>query len=110
MTLATAQISVFSSLAFEHRADLPAIPAVYFVLNEHRNVMYVGTTENLRMRWKAHHRALWNRTEIPADDMKQVIDHITRVARYMDVSPKELTCKILMDWAYNRPLGNGRDA
>lgn len=139
MTLATAQISLFPSLAFEHRTDLPPIPAVYFVLNEQRGVMYIGATENLRARWKSHHRApqmnvgsyrihwmemgdadqrlamerqaidyfrpLWNRTEVPTNDMKRVIAYINDAARFMDVNPRELTCKILMEWAYNRETG-----
>lgn len=57
MTLATAQISLFQSLAFAHRYDLPPIPALYFVLSEQRDVVYIGQTANLRDRWKSHHRA-----------------------------------------------------
>ena len=139
MSLAIAQISLLPSLAFEYRADLPPTPAVYFVLNDQRSVMYIGATENLRVRWKSHHRApqmvvgayrihwtevadadqrsamerqaidyfrpLWNRTEVPTDDMKRVVAYINDAARYMDVSPRELMCKILMDWAYNRESG-----
>jgi excinuclease UvrABC nuclease subunit len=44
-------------LSFEHRRDLPAIPALYFVLNERLDVLYIGQTGNLRDRWKSHHRA-----------------------------------------------------
>ena len=136
MTLATAKISLLPSLAFEHRQDLDPIPALYFVLNEQREVVYIGQTANLRERWRSHHRArqmaaggyrihwrqiadederlslekeaitylrpLWNRTEIPVADMKRVESYINDVARYMEIDPRELVCKILMEWAYNR--------
>ena len=58
MTLSSVQLGYLPSLAFEHRRDLPPVPAVYFVLDAQRNVMYIGQTVNLRDRWKAHHRAL----------------------------------------------------
>jgi hypothetical protein len=141
MTLAIAKISTLPSLAFEHRQDLPAIPALYFVLNDQREIAYIGETENLRARWKSHHRARqmvvggyrihwqeipdadqrtsaerqaityfrpqWNRTEVPMADMKRVEAYINDVARYMEVDPRELVCKILMEWAYSRSF-NGR--
>lgn len=138
MSLAIAQISLFPSLAFEHRQDLPAVPAVYFVLNGRREMVYVGQTANLYNRWNksAHHRAqqmaggnyrihwtvvpdeaqrvkverqaiayfrpLWNRTAVPTADLKRVEAYINDVARYMEIDPRELVCKILMEWAYNR--------
>jgi len=144
MTLETiAQISLFPSTTFEHRAELPPIGAVYFVLNSRREVMYIGQTANLRDRWKSHHRArqmavgsyrihfvhvadedrrlalekeatayfrpLWNRTEVPAADMKRVGAYLKDVARYMEIDPGELMCQILMDWAYGRTFTRGRD-
>ncbi len=57
MTLATMKISLLPSLSFGHRQDLPPIPALYFVLNDQREIAYIGETENLRARWKSHHRA-----------------------------------------------------
>lgn len=58
MTLSTVQVSYLPSLAFEDRHDLPECPALYFVLNSKRDVMYIGQTGNLNGRWKGHHRAL----------------------------------------------------
>lgn len=55
---ASVQIGHLPSLAFEHRRDLPIIPALYFVLDGRMNIMYIGQTANLRDRWKSHHRAL----------------------------------------------------
>lgn len=139
MTIEIAKISLLPSLAFEHRGDLPPIPALYFALNEQRMIVYIGETENLRSRWRSHHRArqmaqgnyrihwiempdadarssaereaiayfrpLWNRTEIPVADMKRVETYINDVARYMEIDPRELVSKILMEWAYNRGFG-----
>ena len=139
MTLAIAHISTLPSLAFEHRYDLPPIPAMYFVLSEQREIVYIGETENLNARWKSHHRArqmasggyrihwremtdpaartiaergaiayfrpTWNRTEVPVSEMKRVEAYINDVARYMEIDPRELVCKILMDWAYSRQFG-----
>jgi predicted GIY-YIG superfamily endonuclease len=59
MTLSTVvQISYLPSVAFEYRQDLPAVPALYFVLNSQRDVMYIGQTNNLSTRWKGHQRAI----------------------------------------------------
>lgn len=135
----TIEISHLPSLAFEHRQDLPAIPAIYFVLNAQREVMYIGEASNLQARWagKTHHRALqmqgggyrihwihtssdattrktyeqtainyfgplWNRTEVPADEMKEVVRYIRHVARYLGIDPEDLHQQILKEWAYNR--------
>lgn len=54
---ATLQIAQLPSLAFEHRRDLPPIPALYFALDAQVSILYIGQTGNLRDRWKAHHRA-----------------------------------------------------
>lgn len=139
MTLAIAQISLLPSLAFEHRYDLPPVPALYFTLNDRREIVCIGETENLRTRWKSHHRArqmatggyrihwrempdadtralaereaiayfrpTWNRTEVPVSEMKRVEAYINDVARYMEIDPRELVCKILMEWAYSRQVG-----
>jgi excinuclease UvrABC nuclease subunit len=53
----TVQIAHFPSMAYEERRDLPTIPALYFVVDSARNVVYIGQTVNLRDRWKSHHRA-----------------------------------------------------
>jgi hypothetical protein len=136
VTLASVQISLYPSLAFADRSDLPPVPALYFVLSDRREVVYIGQTANLRERWKSHHRArqmtlgayrvhwkeiadedqrlaaekaaieyfrpLWNRTEVPVADIKRVEAYINDVARYMEIDPRELVCKILMEWAYGR--------
>jgi hypothetical protein len=44
-------------LAFRHRRYLPAIPAIYFVLDDVPELLYVGQATNLHDRWRAHHRA-----------------------------------------------------
>lgn len=44
------------SLAFEQRAMLPEIPALYFVVGID-GIMYIGQTQNLRARWVQHHKA-----------------------------------------------------
>ena len=130
------QIAKLPSLAFEHRRDLPPIPALYFVLDIQVNILYIGQTANLRDRWKSHHRAPqmdsttyrihwreiadegqradaerqsiaffrppWNRSEIPVAEMKRVEAYINDVARYMEIDPRDLVCRILSEWAYNR--------
>lgn len=53
----TVQVAHFPSIAFEDRRELPTVPALYFVLDSKRNVVYIGQTGNLRDRWKSHHRA-----------------------------------------------------
>lgn len=130
------QIGHLPSLAFEHRRELPEIPALYFVLDGQMRIMYIGQTGNLRDRWKSHHRALqmgsggyrihwnmitdeqqrlegerqsiklfrppWNRSEVPVDELKRVEAYINDVARYMEIDPRVLVCRILTEWAYNR--------
>lgn len=140
MTLSTIKVSLLPSVAFEHRQDLPVISAVYFVLDSHRTIVYIGEASDLQARWagKTHHRApqmkggsyrihwqpvaeearkqvekdaiayfqpLWNRTEIPVDEMKEIIRYIHNVARYQGMDPHDLHRLILKDWAYNRGFG-----
>lgn len=58
MTLATAQhILYLPSMDFQHRQGLPSVPALYFVMDDQLNFMYIGQTGNLHDRWKSHHRA-----------------------------------------------------
>jgi hypothetical protein len=47
-------------------------------------------------------RPVWNRSEVPIADMKRVEAYINDVARYMEINPRDLVCKILTEWAYNR--------
>lgn len=139
MTLLTVKVNLFPSVAFEHRQDLPAIPAIYFVLDAQLAIVYIGEASNLQARWtgKNHHRApqlrggnyrihwthapddtvarksaeqqaieyfqpLWNRTEVPADEMKEIASYIRAVARHMGMDAHDLHRQILKEWAYNR--------
>ena len=43
------------SIALERRAALLPVPAVYFLIEADRQVIYVGQAVNLRSRWVAHH-------------------------------------------------------
>jgi hypothetical protein len=46
------------SVPFTERRRLPQCAAIYFVLNAHGTVLYVGQSINLALRWAAHHRAV----------------------------------------------------
>lgn len=47
------------SVPFEQRRGLPDSPAIYFVMNARRFLLYVGQTNNLARRWYRHqHLAL----------------------------------------------------
>ena len=50
----------------------------------------------------AYFRPPWNRSEIPVNEMKRVEAYINDVARFMGIAPRELVCRILTEWAYNR--------
>lgn len=52
------QVGHFPSMAFEDRRELPITPALYFVVDGKRDIVYIGQTANLRERWKSHHRAI----------------------------------------------------
>jgi len=62
MTITTIEISHLPSMAFEHRQNLPTIPALYFVVSAQLDIMYVGQTGNLRDRWKSHQRSIQMQT------------------------------------------------
>jgi excinuclease UvrABC nuclease subunit len=49
-------VRALPSVAFEHRHTLPDLMAIYIVVDGSGNVLYVGSTESLRTRWKSHHR------------------------------------------------------
>lgn len=141
MTLSTIKISLLQSVAFEHRQNLPAISAVYFVMSSQLEIVYIGECADLQARWvgKKHQRSAqmrgggyrihwqyiaddvqtrkafekqaidyykprWNRTEVPQDDMKEVLRYLHNVARHMDIEPRDLYCQILKEWAYNREV------
>lgn len=45
------------SLPLDRRKAFPAkVPVIYFALSEAGEVLYIGQTVNLPIRWKAHHR------------------------------------------------------
>ena len=49
------------SLRLAEKLNLPSICAVYFLLNRPQvNVLYIGSTINLRQRW-ANHNVIWSR-------------------------------------------------
>lgn len=44
-------------LLFRDRQFLPDIPALYVVLDQEDTLLYIGIAQDLRKRWKDHHRA-----------------------------------------------------
>ena len=44
-------------LLFRDRQFLPDVPALYVVLSDAGELLYIGITANLQQRWKDHHRA-----------------------------------------------------
>lgn len=51
-----------------------------------------------------YYKPRWNRTEVPADEMKEVLRYVGNAARHMDIAPDELVCRILKEWAYSREV------
>jgi hypothetical protein len=49
-------LGTLPSVPLHKRKTLPNIPALYFVLNEHRAILYIGLAQSLCLRWVAHHR------------------------------------------------------
>jgi hypothetical protein len=43
-------------VALEARGTLPKSAAVYFVVSHAHDILYIGRTKNLHMRWTSHHR------------------------------------------------------
>jgi excinuclease UvrABC nuclease subunit len=44
------------SILLEDRKSLPNLIAVYFVLDDNDNVLYIGQAKNVRNRWLGHHK------------------------------------------------------
>ena len=44
------------SVPLSQKSDLPRCPAIYFVLNQKREILYIGRSINLLYRWRDHHR------------------------------------------------------
>lgn len=55
------------SLLLADRSQLPACPAVYFVLDGDA-VLYIGRTRNLQQRWLAHHR--WYQLKVMSGNIR----------------------------------------
>lgn len=44
------------SVSLTQKSQLPRCPGIYFVLNQNKEVLYVGKSINLLYRWREHHR------------------------------------------------------
>lgn len=44
------------ALSNAFRRYLPTSPAVYFVIQDNSEVIYIGQTQNLKHRWNSHHK------------------------------------------------------
>ncbi len=42
------------SVRLDALGKLPEIAAIYFVLNDKEEVLYIGKTENIKQRWNSH--------------------------------------------------------
>lgn len=79
MTLVTAQhILYLPSMDFQHRQGLPSVPALYFVMDDQLNFMYIGQTANLHGRWKSHHRAPQMRPNVHRIYWVEIADDVRR--------------------------------
>jgi len=47
---------VMDGLRLEYRDKLPCAPAIYFVVSSRTGLLYIGKADNLRNRWRSHHR------------------------------------------------------
>ncbi|WP_375494649.1 GIY-YIG nuclease family protein [uncultured Nostoc sp.] len=45
-------------VSFQERKILPASPGIYFAISSNDEILYIGRSNNLRNRWKSHHRAV----------------------------------------------------
>jgi hypothetical protein len=52
----TIDIALLPCLPFEQRFALPNVPGVYFVLDTHNTVLYIGQTVSLCCRWRTHEK------------------------------------------------------
>jgi len=48
-------IQALPSMPFSDYARLPNLRAIYFVLSESAEILYIGRTDSLAMRWRQHH-------------------------------------------------------
>lgn len=54
--LSTINPLALPSLPLKMRSQLPKVPAVYFVIAEDNQIIYIGQSVNLAQRWIHHHR------------------------------------------------------
>lgn len=50
-------ISALPSVSYANRKELPECKAVYFAVSAKGEILYIGMTKNLRVRWLGHERA-----------------------------------------------------
>lgn len=53
----TIPLLTLPSVPFSERQGLPRCAAIYFVLNAHGGILYIGQSVNLAVRWMQHHRS-----------------------------------------------------
>ena len=58
MTFPKINFDNLPSVSLAQKSYLPKCPAIYFVLNQKREILYVGRSINLLYRWREHHRFL----------------------------------------------------
>ncbi len=58
MNPSTVDIRTLPTLELGQKNKLPAIAAIYFVINSEEVIQYIGSTVNLKSRLKCHHRLL----------------------------------------------------
>ena len=52
----TLDLRSLPSVKLKEKNDLPNAPGIYFVLNSLGHVQYIGSSSNIKERWKNHHR------------------------------------------------------
>lgn len=58
VTAESVDLGVLSRVPFEERAKLPTIGGVYFAIDGAGIVQYIGQAENIRKRWRYHHKGI----------------------------------------------------
>lgn len=56
MAFPTIDFNNLPSVPLAQKSNLPRCPAIYFVLNQKREILYIGRSINLLYRWRDHHR------------------------------------------------------
>ena len=58
MVFPTIDFNNLPLLPLSQKSNLPRCPAIYFILNQQQEVLYIGRSINLLYRWRDHHRFL----------------------------------------------------